>query len=277
MSSKIIFDLTASIVLYNNDPIKVQKVIDCFFDNNDLKQKLFLIDNSEKNTLKHLGDTSKNVEYIFNDANLGFGKAHNMILLKTPVLSKYHIVLNPDVYFEGSVLVNLFNFMEKNESVGHLMPKVLYPDGSIQYICKLLPRPIDLIARLIMPFDAKWKRKFDLRFFGYDKEINIPFLSGCFMFLRSSIIDEIGGFDDNIFMYYEDADLSRRIHARHTTLYYPHEVIRHEFNKESFRNLKLMLIQMKSAIYYFNKYGWIFDAERVSVNKRVLNELEKFK
>lgn len=270
------YDITASIVLYNNNLKTLKLAINSFLDT-DLNIRLYLIDNSPKDDLgKHFINNNR-IEYIFNDANLGFGKAHNIILLKSSNISKYHLVLNPDVYFEGAILKNLFQFMERNKTVGHLMPKVLYPDGSVQYLCKLLPRPLDLISRLAIPFDTRWKKKFDLRFFDYDKEINIPFLSGCFMFLRSDIINEVGGFDENFFMYYEDADLTRRIHANYKTWFYPHAVIWHEFNKESFRNIKLMLIQIKSAIYYFNKYGWIFDYERVRINKKALKEIEKLK
>jgi len=70
----------------------------------------------------------------------------------------YHLVLNPDVYFESGVLEKLFDYMEFNSDVGQLMPKVLYPDGEVQYLCKLLPTPMDLIFRRFIPFE-EWKRK----------------------------------------------------------------------------------------------------------------------
>ncbi len=270
------YDITASIVLYKNDPKTLGLTIKSFLDT-DLNVRLYLIDNSPSDELKDYFVQDERVEYIFNNENLGFGKAHNQILLKSPQISNYHLVLNPDVYFEGSILKEIFYFMQKEKSVGLLMPKILYPDGSIQYLCKPLPRPIDLISRFIIPFDTESKKNFELRYFDYNKTANIPYLSGCFMFLRTSVIKEVGGFDENIFMYLEDGDLSRRIHRTYQTLFYPNVVAVHEHNKESFRNLKLLLIHMKSVIYYFNKYGWFFDKERKKINKQVLREVNQLK
>ncbi|MFT6841560.1 MAG: GT2 family glycosyltransferase [Psychroserpens sp.] len=270
------YDISGSIVLFKNDLKTLELVVKSFLDT-DLNVKLYLIDNSPTDELKYFYAENDRVEYIFNNENSGFGKAHNQILLKAPDISHYHLVLNPDVYFDGSILKEIFLFMEKEKSVGQLMPKILYPDGSIQYLCKPLPRPIDLISRFIIPFDTESKRNFELRFYDYNRTANIPYLSGCFMFLRTSVIKEVGGFDENIFMYLEDGDLSRRIHMKYQTLFYPNAVAIHEHNKESFRNLKLLLIHMKSVIYYFNKYGWFFDKERKKINKQVLRELNQLK
>jgi GT2 family glycosyltransferase len=274
MISGIKYDITASIVLYKNDLKTLRLTVKSFLDT-DLTVRLYLIDNSPSDKLKDFFSNDDRIEYIFNNENRGFGKAHNQILLKSPQLSNYHLVLNPDVYFEGSILKEIFYFMEREKSVGQLMPKILYPDGSIQYLCKPLPRPIDLISRFIIPFDTDSKKNFELRFFNYNRAANIPYLSGCFMFLRSSVIEEIGGFDENIFMYLEDGDLSRRIHMKYKTLFYPKVEVVHEHNKESFRSRKLMLIHINSVIYYFNKYGWFFDKTRKKINTRLFKELKK--
>ena len=276
MISDYKYDITGSIVLFKNDPETVRLVIDSFLDTS-LDVKLFLIDNSPNESLKGLLLTEGNerIEYFFNNENKGFGRAHNQVLLDAPQTSKYHLVLNPDLYFDGSILSDIFEFMEHNENVGQLMPKVLYPDKSVQYLCKPLPRPIDLILRFIVPFETPGKKKFELRFFNYSQIANIPYLSGCFMFLRSSVIKDIGGFDENIFMYLEDGDLSRRIHRKYKTLFYPNVQVTHEHNKESFRSLKLMIIHIKAVIYYFNKYGWFFDKERKIINKKLIKELKQ--
>jgi GT2 family glycosyltransferase len=55
---------------------------------------------------------------------LGFGKAHNIALKKSIEENvPYHLVLNPDVYFEKGVLEELYKFMESNKDVGLVMPK----------------------------------------------------------------------------------------------------------------------------------------------------------
>ena len=104
--------------------------------------------------------------------------------------------------------------MEQNQDVGNIIPQIRYPDGDIQYLCKLLPTPTDLILRRFIPLKS-WKEKrnqnYELRWTGYDKMMNVPSLSGCFMFLRCDVLKDIGLFDENIFMYLEDTDLNRRI------------------------------------------------------------------
>jgi len=268
--------LSASIVLYHNKEAQVLKVIKSFLNTN-IEVKLYLIDNSSNNDLKQLEKFDERIEYIYNNANLGFGKAHN-IAVRRSIQSNvpYHLVLNPDVFFERGVLETLFDYMEIHSNVGNIMPKVLYPDKGIQYLCKLLPTPMDLIFRRFIPF-KNWKEKrnyfYELRFSGYDKIMNVPNLSGCFMFLRTSVLKEVGLFDEKFFMYLEDTDLNRRIHKRYKTIFYPKVHIFHEFAKESYKTKKLLFYHIKSAIYYFNKWGWFQDLERERINKICLEEL----
>jgi GT2 family glycosyltransferase len=100
--------------------------------------------------------------------------------------------------------------------------------------------------------------------------MNIPFLSGCFMFLRSSALKEVGFFEKRIFMYVEDTDLSRRFHLKYRTLFYPYVQVYHHYHKGSYKNLKLMHYAIEGAVVYFNKWGWIFDGQRRAINQKVL-------
>jgi GT2 family glycosyltransferase len=156
------------------------------------------------------------------------------------------------------------------------MPKVLYPDGEIQHLTKLVPSPFDLIFRRFIPLKS-WKEKrnfkYELRFSGYDKIANVPYLSGCFMFLRIEALQNVGMFDERFFMYPEDIDLTRRIHKKYKTIYYPFVSIVHEHEKASFKSFKMMKIHMFNMIKYFNKWGWFFDSERKLFNKQILDEL----
>ena len=268
--------ISASIVLYHNSNKQVKKAISSFF-NTDLEVKLYLVDNSTNDGLKELESIDDRVEYIFNNANLGYGSAHNIAMRKSiEDGTLYHVVLNPDIYFDKDVLDKLFNYMESNKDIGNIIPQVRYPDGNVQHLCKLLPTPVDLILRRFIP-SKSWKEKrnekFELRFSGYDKIMNIPSLSGCFMFLRASTLKEVGLFDENIFMYLEDVDLNRRIHSKYKTIFYPEVEIVHEYAKESYVNKKLLVYHIKSAIYYFNKWGWFFDKERDNINNKTLTKL----
>jgi GT2 family glycosyltransferase len=111
-----------------------------------------------------------------------------------------------------------------------------------------------------------------MQFTDYNTEMEVPYLSGCFMFIRTSVFNEVGMFDDNIFMYLEDTDLSRRINEKYKTIYYPKVTVYHKFEKGSFKNKKLLKYHIKSAIYYFNKWGWIFDRDRKTINDKILKE-----
>ena len=268
--------LIVSIVLYKNK-IEVLKNTIISVLNTNLPLKLFLVDNSPTNLLKSIVNDNR-VEYIHNPTNPGFGAAHNLIIRKSiEFKSKYHLVLNPDVTFEEGALEEIIKFMDKNMLVGNLMPKVKYPDGTLQYLCKLLPTPYDWIGRRFNPIRSIVEKRneiFELRFTGYNKIMEVPYLSGCFMFLRVSAIENIGFFDENIFMYGEETDLCRRlIDKQFKTIYFPNVTITHEFEKGSHKSLKLTLIGIKSAIYYFNKWGWFFDKNRKIINSEILNKL----
>ena len=273
--------LSASIVLYQTDLTPLKKVIDSYFACKSEALQLFLVDNSPTDVLKSVVTMypDKEIHYIFNNENMGYGKAHNIAIKKSMEQGlPYHIVLNPDVVIQEGALEKLTLYMNEHPDVGNIMPKIIYPDGQLQYLCKLLPSPIDLIFRRFIPF-KKWRdkinQKYELHSFRYDKKINIPNLSGCFMFLRTKALEKVGLFDENIFMYLEDIDLNRRIHRAYKTIFFPEAVVVHEYQKASYKNIKLLKAHIKSAIYYFNKYGWFFDKERRIINARTLQEIEK--
>jgi GT2 family glycosyltransferase len=266
----MVYDVTASIVLYKNGDV-VKAAIDSFLKTRK-KIKLYLLDNSPDRSLEtELADfiSDPRVEYIYNNANLGFGKAHNIALAIAIKEAPYHIVLNPDVYFDEGQVEILYDYMENTPDVGQLLPKVLYPDGSVQHLCKLDPTPLDLFLRRFMPsfLLGPFKKRldaFEYKDRDYDQIMESTFLSGCFMFIRSAALQKAGYFDDRIFMYFEDADLTRRIAKYYRTLYFPHAVIYHHYARGAHKSVKLMLIFMKSAFIYFKKWGWYRSSSKKS-------------
>ncbi len=272
--------INASIVLYNNKYNQLQKVIEGILPFVSLN-KLYLIDNSLTDKLKGYVKISNKIEYIFNNKNVGYGAGHNIAIRKTiEDQIDYHIVLNPDVYFESSAIAGLVEYVENHKDVGLIMPKILYPNEETQFLAKLLPTPLDLFVRRFLPsFFNKYKEKrnniYELRFTGYNKIMQVPNLSGCFMLLRTKTLEEVGLFDENIFMYLEDTDLSRRIHSKYKTIFFPAVQIYHEYSRASYKSIKLMLYHIQAAVYYFNKYGWFFDKERDIINKQVIDRIKK--
>jgi hypothetical protein len=100
----------------------------------------------------------------------------------------------------------------------------------------------------------------------YSKIMEVPNLSGAFMFVRSEVFQEVGNFDERYFMYMEDTDFVRRIGEKYKTVYYPKVHIYHEYKKGSYKNPKLMKYHISSAIKYFNKWGWLIDKKRKIIN-----------
>lgn len=238
--------------------------------------EIFLIDNSPSISSKSQVSL---VNYIFTGRNLGYGAAHNIAIRKT-IEEKipYHLVINPDISFDPSILGKIEDFMNNNSDIGQIMPKVFYPDGEIQYLCKLIPTPFDLIFRRFLP--KSWTKRrtehFEMRSSGYNEIMVVPYLSGCFMFLRTKAIEEVGLFDERFFMYPEDIDLTRRIHRKYRTVFYPKVSIIHHHAQSSYLNFKMLMIHIWNMIKYFNKWGWIFDKERKSINNKTLKQIEKW-
>lgn len=272
------FDVTACIVLYCNDSDILSKAIDSFL-RTDLNVKLYLVDNSPTNQLQTFIKDSR-LEYIFNDDNIGFGAGHNIAIKKTiEISSKYHLILNPDIEYKSGTLEQLIDFLNINNNVGLVSPKTLYPNGDIQYLCRMLPTPFDFFAKRfipnkILPLFKRWMDNYEFRDKDYNKVMEVPFLSGCFMLIRTEAFRKVGLFDENIFMYTEDIDLCRRIFKSYKTIYYPKVSITHGYERGSAKNLKLLYISIKSAIYYFNKWGWFWDNDRVIINRKILNQFK---
>lgn len=269
--------VTASIVLFNTKTEELVKVIGCA--DKSIFAKIYVIDNSPSDKLRELVHSLSNkIEYIYGQGNVGYGHAHN-IGIKEAIEqnSDYHVVLNPDIFFDSKVIGNIADFMDCHDDIGLLLPKVIYPNGDLQYLCKLLPTPLDIFGRRLLPQSLMKKRndRFEMHQMGYDKNWNCPILSGCFMFLRLSAIEKTGGFDDRFFMYFEDFDLMRRLHKVCKTVYYPKVTIVHNHAAEHHTNKILLKASIKSATQYFNKWGWIFDSERKKVNKHAF-DIENF-
>ena len=80
-----------------------------------------------------------------------------------------------------------------------------------------------------------------------------------------------GLFDDRFFMYCEDFDFYKRIHLKYKTVFFPEATVIHAHKKESYVNKKLLKMHIRSAIKYFNKWGWFFDKDRRVANKEILD------
>lgn len=265
--------ITASLVLYHSPDDQVHRVLKCVEDS--IIDKIYVIDNSSSENSRLVCSMYSKVEYQQHE-NTGYGDSHNIGMRKSlECNSDYHLVVNPDIYFDEKIISELVGYMNENQDVAQIMPKIVNPDGEMQYLCKLIPSPFDLIFKRFFPKKIKEKTsyKFQLKFTDYKHIMNVPYLSGCFMFFRTSAFNTVGMFDERFFMYPEDIDITRRMHEKYKTIYYPFVSVVHDHAAESYKSKKMLKIHIVNMIKYFNKWGWFFDSKRYKINKQVLKEL----
>lgn len=246
-------EISASIVLYNQDLEELQKCIDCFI-NTSLNSKLYLVDNSPQET-----DDEKfslpNIEYIYVGKNIGFGAGHNLIIDKIKNRSNYHLILNADVEFSPLVIPELIHEIGKHKDVMLIAPKVVFPNGKHQYSCRKYPTLYELFARRI-GFPKSIVKKGEYQDKDLSKLFSPDFLHGCFQLFKTEEFVKLNGFDERYFMYMEDVDICRKIdNLGKGKLYYPNVQIIHRLNRESTQKIKLFFTHLSSVIKYFKKWG----------------------
>jgi GT2 family glycosyltransferase len=249
--------LSVSIVLFNENFIELTKTIDCFLEL-PIQKKLFLIDNTRKNLFKNKFNHEE-IEYISSDDNIGFGAGHNKIIHKIKGLSKFHLILNPDVIFKSTVLTNLIIQLEKDENLSMIAPKVRFPNGLHQYSCRRYPSVQELLARRFILLKRLFKFTISKGIYG-DKNLNKPFfaeyITGCFHLYKTYDFVALNGFDERYFLYMEDVDICKKIDKLgKKKLYFPQEEITHVLKQGSSKSIKLFIIHASSAIKYFLKWG----------------------
>lgn len=241
------FQITATIVIYNQDIEILQKSVTSFL-NISFKKKLFIIDNASSLNLKK-NFNQPEIEYIYFDENLGFGKAHNFTIDK--LKSKFHLVLNPDIQFNSSIMELLMDKLSSEKETSFITPKIVYLDRGLQEVCRKHPTILNLL-----------KRKIGLSKYSYIEEpqgkVFYPeFIHGCFMLFKTYDFINLGGFDKRFFLYMEDADICKKIKVNNKRiLYYPKVKAIHHHQKGSSKSLKLFLIHILSAFKYFLKWGF---------------------
>ena len=266
--------ITASIVLYNSSFKEIDKLIDkiLLFNNSII---IYLIDNSPNNKLIKL-KKNDNIRYYYIGNNIGFGAAHNIAISDSiKIGSKAHFIINPDIILTNDVINPMVNHLELNSDVGLIMPRILNLNGSIQYLPKLISSPFSILKRkihLLLNINSIFLQQYELRFLDSSNITNVPIISGCFMLTNLEAVSEIGFFDESFFMYFEDWDFSRRINEKYKTIYMPTVEVLHHYESGANKNIKLFFIYIKSAIYYFNKWGWFFDKSRIKINKKTLQQ-----
>lgn len=262
----------ASIVLYKHSYEDLKPTLDSLLAITSI-DKIILIDNDTSLWANSLDDSR--LIYIKSEGNFGFGFGHNLAINQYAKDSDFFLICNPDIIFETKQFEQLLNFI-KDRPEGLFLPKIIYPDGENQFGARLLPSPLNLFTRRFSKkMAAQLDQQYLLKNYSVDKPIFAPYLSGCFMLFRSESLLDINGFDEHFFMYMEDIDISRRCAERSGVLYCPQFSVIHAHEQASYKNTKLLKAHIKSAVQYFNKWGWIYDEGRSRLNSRCLKQFIK--
>ncbi|PID48146.1 MAG: glycosyl transferase family 2 [Proteobacteria bacterium] len=263
--------ISVSIVLYKNNKKQIANLL------SQLSLPCLIVDNSPEDNLKEVCKSFSSIIYLHIKSNLGFGQAHNLAfkqLKNARKLGKYHLILNPDIYFNENILHILATYLENHENTSLISPKILNLDNSLQYQCRLIPSPLDMIKRRLLNKDRleNFNKIHELHISNYDKIFKSPFIQGSFWLVRSDIFEQLKGFDERFFLYMEDVDFCRRLNEISNIIFYPHASVKHEWKRGSKKSLKLFALHVISMIKYFNKWGWFFDEKRDKLNEKTLKQ-----
>lgn len=266
--------VSISIVVYKPDIQILKKTIDGlllsikegpFFHK---EFKIYLIDNScdttaslkvKKLYLEYVNKEFSSFELINKKCNSGYSVGNNLAINKST--SKYHLVLNPDAFLEKEFFTNAINFMEKNGDVGLLAPAVFGQDNNRHYVHKRNPTLFIMFLRGLSPSWLKTAFQkhitaYEMQDVDWSKPVDeIGFVSGCCMFFRTDLLKEVGCFDERFFLYYEDADITRKIRKVSRVSYSPNLKVIHMWKRETHSSLKMKIITIKSGLKYFWKWG----------------------
>ena len=268
-------DVCVSFVLFGTSRDEIERAI-AQARSNTVKVHVVLIDNSQP-PLDLAFAQAPDVTIVTTNANLGYGRGHNIALAASKGRCRYNLVMNTDLQMGPEVIPGMVAFMDAHGDVGLTMPRVRYPDGSLQRLCRLLPDPADLLGRRFFN-KTQWAKERNKRYefhnWNYDTVAEFPFLSGCFMLIRRSVLDTVGYFDERYFLYAEDLDLSRRLHAAARTLYVPDYDVVHEYRSQTRPSFRRLRYAMMSLAQYFTKWGWIRDADRDRINNKTCAQFE---
>lgn len=227
--------------------------------------EVIVIDNNPAFGMKEILDREfPEVKYIPLTRNKGFGGGMNEgIRVAT---GRYILIFNPDIIVSPGSLEELTAFMDTHSDVGVVGPQLLNPDGTLQYSCYRIPTTLfPVYRRTPLGLLPRGKREVEDCLMVHDDHsevMEVDSLIGAALFCRSQRLRDIGMFDEQFFMYYEDNDLCRRFwEAGDKVIYNPMAKMTHYHRRASadgnlFAQLlsRYTWIQMASFVKYALKY-----------------------
>lgn len=212
--------LTVSIVNFNSGDY----IFNCLASLNKLKDEvnleIYIVDNaSTDDSFKKIKEKFPNCHIISNSENLGFGRAHNLVLKRAT--TEFILILNPDTEVKEGTLSYMINFLEENPGVGAASCKVLLDNGKLDWAShRGFPTPLAAFLYYVLGNDSLYH----LTKRNLEEAHEVDAISGAFFLTRKSVLNKVGFFDEDFFMYGEDLDLCYRVKEAGLRVFYIPEV-----------------------------------------------------
>lgn len=234
--------------------------------------EILVVDNDERQKIKkELFQSFPQVVYKKSPSNIGYSAGNNLGV--SLARGKYVFILNPDTKLFDGTIDTLFDFMEKHKKAAVVGPKLV--DGRGRPFFQLGFKELDLIRGVfVLSFlnkiwpknpvsDSYWPKVYP------SKPKCVEALPGSALFIRKKYFDEIGGFDENFFLFFEESDLCRRFRIAGYELYIVSEAcVFHRWKEGRVEDSGLKEIFKRSRFYYFKKYYGVLGALLVEVFAR---------
>lgn len=204
-----------------------------------IESEIIVVDNfSDDDSVDYLKKSHPEVNLIENQTNVGFGKANNQGV--KAATGEFILLINPDSVVEENTIEEMISFMKTHPDTGAAGCKILNADGTLQKACRRsFPTPWVALSKLfglsaVFPKSRLFGR-YNLTYLDAGKLHEVDAISGSFMFMRKDVFEQVGGFDEDYFMYGEDIDLCFKIkQAGYRVYYVPNTSVIH-FKGESTR------------------------------------------
>lgn len=271
--SKVMIDLSISIVSYNTKDLLKQCIESIYKETKDISFKIFVVDNaSDDGTVEMVRSSFPSAKLIANKDNRGFAAANNQAIKESK--GRYIVLLNPDTVILDSALDKLVSFMDGHPEAAVVGPQILNPDKTFQFSyddgislkryfrALILNNFSSLLYSPIPPFFKDFYRKHRSRSINYQgikptlKIREVGRVRGCCFLVRRDTIDQVGLIDEQFFLYAEEVDWAYRIRKTGWKVYFfPFAYIIHYWGQSTIQVKDFSLItHHKSNYKYFRKH-----------------------
>lgn len=193
-------------------------------------------------------------------ANEGYGAGHNRAMAE--VDSRYHLILNPDVELAPHAVALALGVLATRDNIVLLAPAGFSPSGTPEFLAKAYPSVWVLGLRAFAP---RWLKRrcsgslarYEMRDQSQDGPLRpIALASGCCMWVRRAAFDQVAGFDQAYFLYFEDYDLSLKMAEQGAIMEHQDIHIMHRGGDASRKGLRHVLWFISGAARFFRRWGW---------------------